>query len=460
MQHLRIIGMREDAEDQLVLSDDAGNEYSLLIDEALRSAVGRPHARPSRSSESSEGQLTPREIQARLRAGQSVEEVVEASGLPVAHVERYAGPVKAERGYTAQRARSTEIAPASFSEQHRLSFGDAPATLEAMVKVRLRAMGVDLKTMVWDAWRRENGQWQVACWFDVDTSATQRAGIGMKPPAEWVFHPATRHLVPDNRWAESLSSLPEGPSTKSRPRKFTAVEGPFDVEAESGDASSFAPLNTTGKNTTGRGNAPAEEQETSPVAGSPGSEGGEHEDLLDVLRARRGQRLGADEEADDRLAIMLTRDEQPQEPGPRLRAVDEGRQDPRAPGDEESFPAEDGTDRKGPEQPDPDHQDTDPVDAWGFSYDDAEEDSASPTGPLPRQDTLDPHAFGEAPAAEDDEHPTEPVHRHARRGSSKDETSHSQDSGKGSDKSARSRKNTSRRPSMPKWDDILFGGKD
>lgn len=441
MQHLRIVGVAdEESKNQLILSDDDGNEFSLPVDDALRSAVGRA-GRPGSSQDSTPTPLSPREIQARLRAGASVDQVVEESGLEAKHVERYAGPVHAERSYIAQRAQSTEVAAASTAEHHRLAFGDAAATLEAMVKVRLRAMEVDLRSVSWDAWRREDGRWQVECWFDVGSSESHGAGIGLKPPAEWTFVAETRQLAAANRWAESLSSLPLTSSGRRHSsRHLAAVDAPFDVDAEHPTApprggrrtSSPVPADTAdGGHAADSPRTPADPQGEEPPA-----EGGEHEDLLDILRARRGQRLGTNEESDEKLALMLTRDETSEpDPEPKLRAVEPGEapdsgekhdhadeqltgpipglEDSGLPDREEAEPAAEGTD------------------AWGFSYEDGTEEAERPSRDS-RSRRNDSGQADESGRADESEDVTEPRHR----------------------------KRSSRRPSMPKWDDILFGGKD
>lgn len=414
MQHLRIVGTQEDdGTTLLILSDDSGAEHALPVDAALRSAVGRPGARPVAPDDG--GSLSPRDIQARLRAGATVEEIIENSGLDPAHVERYAGPVQAERAYIAQRARATEVAAVSSAEQHRLAFGDAPATLEAMVKVRLRAVEVELSTVLWDAWRREDGLWQVICWFDLSSSAQHQAdAVGSEPPAEWTYSPAARQLTAQNAWAETLSALPSGSGRKRRGRgRLAAVDAPFDVEDAQGPAGPAIR------------SVPSDEQDTSPLPGGHHRSADErpteesHEDLLDVLRARRGQRLGSDSEADDRLARMLTRDEgaDPQSSAPQLRAVEDSQE-----GHEAETAPDDGSEDGG-EQP------ADGTDAWGFSYEEAEEtsepgsdeDSASSAQP-----TLDENTFGGS-----QERP---------------------------DQRRRPRRSSSKKPSLPAWDDILFGG--
>ena len=80
-----------------------------------------------------ESQLSPREIQARIRAGGGIDEVAAAAGISAERVERYATPVLAEREHVTEQAR---LAPA-----RRASGGNAPR-LGELVDARLaRAEG-------------------------------------------------------------------------------------------------------------------------------------------------------------------------------------------------------------------------------------------------------------------------------------------------------------------------------
>ncbi|HWG93787.1 MAG TPA: septation protein SepH [Mycobacteriales bacterium] len=62
------------------------------------------------------GGPTPREVQARIRGGESAEEIARACGLPVADVARYEGPVLAERAHQAQAARTADVDGRSVEE--------------------------------------------------------------------------------------------------------------------------------------------------------------------------------------------------------------------------------------------------------------------------------------------------------------------------------------------------------
>lgn len=278
MQDLRLVGVHDDGE-HLLLSGAGGEMFQLPIDEALRTA--------SRSSAKTASAavpiaMSPRDIQSRIRSGATAAEVAELSGLPLAKVERYEGPVLAEREYVAQQARKVEVAsPSPGHDTYRSVFGDNPASLNDMVKHRLSAHGVEPSTVEWDSWRRQDGSWTVVARFDTKKDGT--AGIGEEPPAVWTFSPARKSLQNANRWAQQLSELEplDGPVPA---RRLTAVsDRPFDFET---DAEAAAARHGTGPQA---------------VAHSRESDG-----LLDMLRSRRGQRLGVDEDADDALALLLT----------------------------------------------------------------------------------------------------------------------------------------------------------
>ncbi len=280
MQDLRLVGVHEDGE-HLLLSA-GGDDYRLTIDEALRTAVFRPTTtRAPGAGEPAEAGLSPREIQARIRAGATAEEVAAESGLGLERIRRYESPVLAERHYIVEQARNVEVAgPLPGHDGYRSAFGDEPATLGGMVDHRIHAFGIEPGSMNWDSWRRNDGTWEIVASFPVP-AAPATESIGEEPPARWIFHAARRTIQNANRWAQQLSELEtvEGPVPGRRLKAVT--DHVFDFEADS-----VADLD------------PADNQEDEQSA--------ESEELLEVLRSRRGQRLGVDEDADDALALMLT----------------------------------------------------------------------------------------------------------------------------------------------------------
>lgn len=282
MQDLRLVGVHDDGE-HLLLSGTGGEMFQLPINEALRLAASRPSVRKPAGPVAA---LSPRDIQARIRSGATAAEVAEASGLPLDKVERYEGPVLAEREYVAQQARRVEVAsPAPGHDIYRSAFGDNPATLGDMVGHRLAAHGIATSTLEWDSWRRPDGTWTVVARFD--TPPGGHASIGEEPPAMWTFNPSRKSLQNANRWAQQLSELEplDGPVPA---RRLSAVsDRPFDFETDA-EATARKGANQQGANQHG-----ADQQKDA-------------DGLLDMLRSRRGQRLGLDEDSDDALALLLT----------------------------------------------------------------------------------------------------------------------------------------------------------
>ena len=140
-----------------------------------------------------ESALTPREIQARIRGGESLEEVAQAAGVSVEQIDAYAGPVLAEREHAATLARTSQV------RRHRES--GVQRLLGEVVADALAAEGVAPEEIRWDSWRDENRRWTVqVSWpsngeqqhadFDFDQrgrySTAKDAGakklIGERPP--------------------------------------------------------------------------------------------------------------------------------------------------------------------------------------------------------------------------------------------------------------------------------------
>ncbi|NUP59992.1 MAG: DUF3071 domain-containing protein [Pseudarthrobacter sp.] len=315
MQDLRLVGVHDDGT-HLLLSGAGGEMFQLPIDEALRTA-SRTTAKPR--AERPAIPMSPRDIQARIRAGATAADVAELSGLPLAKVERYEGPVLAEREYVAQQARKVEVAaPSPGHDIYRSAFGDSPATLDDMVAHRLSAHGIDPATVEWDSWRRQDGTWTVSASFEAKSGGNP--GIGEEPPALWTFNPARKSLQNTNRWAQQLSELEplDGPVPA---RRLTAVsDRPFDFETDADTAKA----------------SPSGQQ------GPPQAPGKEADGLLDMLRSRRGQRLGVDEDSDDALALLLTHGVPAAHPRPSEVVAEPEEQDPEPQDEKSDAPAAQG----------------------------------------------------------------------------------------------------------------------
>ena len=154
MRELTVVGLDVDGKHIICESRGAGERYLLLADDRLRAAVRGEIARARQPEIDIEvtNVLSPKEIQARIRAGASVEQVVEASGADVSRVERFAHPVLLER------SRAAELATASHPV---LDDGPAVPTLLETVAAALVARGLDHDAIAWDAWKNADGRWTV-----------------------------------------------------------------------------------------------------------------------------------------------------------------------------------------------------------------------------------------------------------------------------------------------------------
>ena len=175
--HLRLRGLTGDGT-RLLLVDGAGLEFTVDIDARLRAALhGDPSlsgsrttpapgaTHPTRTSEKTMESmlLRPRDIQARIRSGETPEAVAEAAQTTVDKVMPYAAPVLAEREHVAERALRASIRRPAGEIRHSEPAGTN--RLGEAISGRLRAMNVDPDTVIWDAWRREDGRWSLSASF-------------------------------------------------------------------------------------------------------------------------------------------------------------------------------------------------------------------------------------------------------------------------------------------------------
>ncbi|XBB68683.1 septation protein SepH [Nocardioides sp. WV_118_6] len=173
---------------RLQLVDEQGTTYTLDITPELRTAVRGDSPRRLETPMSSS--IRPREIQTRIRAGESAETVAEAAGTTVEAIMPYVGPVLAEREHVAGRAQKASVrrtpGEGTGQAQSRV-LGDA-------VAAHLRGRGADPTTVVWDAYRRDTGRWVLTGTFDTD----ERGGI-----ARFTYDAPGNYVLSDNddaRW--------------------------------------------------------------------------------------------------------------------------------------------------------------------------------------------------------------------------------------------------------------------
>jgi hypothetical protein len=202
-QDLTFVGLTDDGT-KLVLVSETGEEFHLPLDEKLRSAVRGDHARPGQLETKMESALRPRDIQARIRAGESPETVAAAAQTTIDKIMGYATPVLAERAHIADRAQRASVRRKGGEGSSRL-LGDA-------VAAHLRERNVDPESVAWDAWRREDGRWTLVADYGSGSSAKR---------AEFVFDAPGRYVVAEDDEArvlvgESPAPVAQRPGTTGR----------------------------------------------------------------------------------------------------------------------------------------------------------------------------------------------------------------------------------------------------
>jgi hypothetical protein len=182
MSELRFTGKTEDG-NHLSLVDGEGNNYSLRISDTLRATVNQPRLAAVPASDAVES-ISVKEIQRRLRAGESFEQVAREGQTTVDKVERFSGPIMQEREYILARAR--ELIMRKDAHRSDLTFAD-------VVLAKLAPRGVDIDAISWNTWRLPDNTWHIELHYP------NRDGNGL---ATWNFDLARRALdATDNNGA-------------------------------------------------------------------------------------------------------------------------------------------------------------------------------------------------------------------------------------------------------------------
>ena len=174
MTELRLDGKTEDG-NHLSLVDGDGKNYSVRISDTLRATVNQPRLTSVPAVDAHES-ISVKEIQRRLRAGESFEQIARDGQTTVEKVERFSGPIMQEREYILSNARDLVMR----KDAHRidLTFGE-------VVLAKLAPRGVDTDQVSWNTWRQLDGVWHIELHYP------NRDGNGV---ATWNFDLARRAL--------------------------------------------------------------------------------------------------------------------------------------------------------------------------------------------------------------------------------------------------------------------------
>jgi hypothetical protein len=275
MQDLRVIGTEDGA---LLVSDDDGTRYRLPVDDVLQLKLRQVTPDPGIGA-----RLAPRDIQAYIRSGMSAEDVATITGAPLDHIQRFEGPVLAEREFIVTSALNVPVHTALETDPlaQGMTFG---------IAIRSRLVDLNATSERWASWKDAATGWIVKLSFTADQ---------IDHDARWHFDPKKQALDPMNNEATTLSQ--QGNLTGSLIPRLRAVH----QEERAQDASRF----DSGAFDLGEPDAPeararleeVTRNSTKPMPELAG-EMNQTADLLDALRRRRGEREAAayeDEPSDE-----------------------------------------------------------------------------------------------------------------------------------------------------------------
>lgn len=453
MRELRLIGVHDDGE-HLLLTEDGEDRFTVPIDEALRSTVRR--AIPTPSADVDEvpvpEELRPRDVQALLRAGVSVSDVAERAGWTTEKVRRYEGPIRAERDHIAGLARAISVGSGAG--------GRAETTFGERAERRLDGRGVEPDAVIWDSWRGRDGDWTVLCSFP--------AG-GRPRRATWHFDVRSRILEPTDdeaRWLGEDENSP-GPLTSGRDASVYDVEAEGGLNAARGTQVRRVRGGRTSATAVPKQPAPAAKTtQAEPSAGSADKDSGEAGerpvDLVAAMRERSKNRR--------RKGRAAAQHDFPEDAAPREQLDTTGDAPPLGshPRDEELAEVEEGATTDPPQdtdtKPSVEQLGHDPVTGTADLFADlpAAEDAAKTEKVAPDSDATDDPAVAAETAeteetdAKTDDETTEPGKGVAAKKSNPARPQAvSRDEGTAvPDRPSSARKG---RPSVPSWDDIMFG---
>ena len=183
MSELRLTGKNPEGT-HLTLTNPTGDEFTVRISDTLRATVNQPRLAAVVVSDDVET-MSVKEIQRRLRSGESMDAIARDGRISVEKVERFAGPILQERVYILDQAFAVVLRKESARDQE---------TFQDVVISRLAPMGVDSDSLSWNTWRIDDGTWTI------DLSYPNRDGHGS---ATWNFDLNRRSITATNenaRW--------------------------------------------------------------------------------------------------------------------------------------------------------------------------------------------------------------------------------------------------------------------
>ena len=225
MSEIRLIGRSDDGNELLLASKD-GTNYLLVIDDELRALVNQPRLMVV-TNEDELSLLTVKEVQSRLRSGESIDSIVRSSDWSPQKIEKFSGPIMQERAYVIGLALTAQLR----REKHS-------PTLSAATISQLAPRGVDMTLVEWNTWRLPDGSWNIILFYPTKDGSISEAN--------WTFNLSNRSLDALDQGAawiagdeiDSRTSTPSHgivyPSSSPPPRLVSVRETADQLDARDG----------------------------------------------------------------------------------------------------------------------------------------------------------------------------------------------------------------------------------
>ena len=233
-------------DDRLLEAIDKAKRLRKLDEGHRLESAALPSKREETNGEGGVPRLSPREIQQRLRSGETIPALARSSGTDEAWIRRFATPVLAEQSKVVERARALVFT--------KRGVGPSAATLGPAVAANVIDRGVPLTLpdleAGWRAFQHPDGGWHVTFTFPLR---------GRRQTAEWEIDlvagelTARNKLAGDLAWREQGKKLPlpkpakaPAPKRAAAPRAETttpaaaATDSPPDAAPAEADATATA----------------------------------------------------------------------------------------------------------------------------------------------------------------------------------------------------------------------------
>ena len=190
-EDLRLVGKSDDGA-HLELKDQSGHSFSLRISDNLKSLINAPRL-SSVAPVDDRPSYTVKDIQNRLRSGESMDSIARTTDWPLEKIEKFAGPILQERAYIIETALKSKI-----------NKEDNSPLLGEITSKQLVEHGADLEAVEWNTYRNIDGSWNLVVLYPTRTGVSQ---------ANWNFDLTNRAIDPVDDAASWLigEGIPERP---------------------------------------------------------------------------------------------------------------------------------------------------------------------------------------------------------------------------------------------------------